>query len=780
MRYRGGNKTQYKRNIGFWLNGEQYSLSDAHERFQPHPEGVPRIMRNCLILGRLGVGKSILLKELCYMHRDSSELFPLYIPMGNWFNKVEAEMAYPTHTPNSPYERDVVACTKILLSLALIETTYEHGEYKYVEDAVNLFPSHPGTEADFPKWKNEQLNMVRSVLENQAHLTLPGSSFPTVYSVADAIGRAVNKSGKKVLFLIDGVDKRKLELFRVVGSLLQRGEYLAVIATRPCPCAPDPSVLPQGVILGNDYDIHWLGKNPRTQKWRDLIEKVLENSPFDQQVIEIAIDNLQPLTSLSGASVRTAIRICRGIDTNLHGGMSAEEAWNESIRSLVNEEKRAAGEVMAALCREEPDKIIRTIVEKAIDTRQEKKQKLGPAVLNIRTTEQLFLDEKIQEFLRVCVRDGVFIPLSPALEPVPDRYEINPLLTIPDESVVFSAFGDETCVFDIESEKFKYWVKEKPGGGRPTKKKVFVPYWMSDPKERGILAQRLRERAFGRFEVLTGEDIPPGQWSPRIRNLIKESHVIVCDLTVPRRDVYVEWGWAIGLNKQVLLGCKTEKDRERAPQWWTAEQKICPFGSDSNLEKFMFQLIHMLDMSPDRVATWHDSPLYEPMDYKPHPTCIGLIGHGNVFSEVQNICQSVADEYGFDLEFLFSEARKDKVRRGGLLYEMIPLARRAGTLVLVFDGTHADFLPCVAGGIFTSRDDLSIGKKRRKKKLFLINPLGSDEILPGLLTSKPKVETYSLTGKFTIEIRKHVLELNKWRSAIISQAKGPRDKRINK
>ncbi len=758
----------------FYLNAELYHLSDAHERFELHPEGVPRIARNCLLLGQQGVGKSIVLKELCYRHRESDNILPLYIPIESWINQIRAEMAYPRHTPVSPHEQDVIACTEILLSLALIETTHEHSGYEYVEKAISLFPSHLSSKVYFDKWKNDQLSIVRSVLEDGRRLSPTSSSFPTVYNVANTIGKAVSATSKTVLFLVDGVDKISLVQFEGVRSLLNRGEYLAVIATRPCPCAPDPSVLPSKVILGNDYDIHWLGKNPRSQKWRDFARDVLRGSPLDEKAIEIAIANLKSLTSLAGASVRTILRICSEIEFNIQERKSDEEAWNESIMSLINEEKRIAGEVMGAWCLEEPDRIIKFMVEKATVMRQEEgKQGPGPAILCISKSQKLFLDEKILKFLRVCVREGIFIPLNPALEPLPDDYEINPLLTIPDEHAVFSALSDETCKFYIECKKFKYWVKEKPSGGPPGKKKVFVPYWMSAPEKQGVLAQRLRERAFRRFEILTGEDTYPGQWSPEIKKLLKQSHVVTCDLTVPRRDVYVELGLAIGLCKQVLLGCETREEEKRNPGW-VLEQKIYPFGSDSDFDSFLCQLLRMLDIFPDRVATWLDSPSYEEsINYKPSPTYLVLIGHGNAFCNVQEICKTVAQEHKLFFEQVLSESGQEDVRHGGILYDIIPLARRAGTLVLLFDGTESDFLTCVAGGIFASRDFIRVGKKSCKRKLFLINFLGpnSKGITPGLLESKPKVNIYYKIDEFKIEIRDHISTLNRWLSDIILETR---------
>lgn len=766
------NNTGPRRNEDVWLAAENYHLSEVHQRFRLHPEGLPRITRNCLLIGQLGVGKTMVLKKLCYDFRDAPNKFPIYIPLNSWIRKILSETTYPWHTQQSPLEKDLVSCMTIVLSLALIDGALRYGGYQFVQDTVALYPSFPLNKSDFSQWMKSQIAMVRPVLESGSRLTTPYTSFPTLFNVADTIGQSGKAMNKTVVFLIDQLDKIPLSYFEVIKSLLHRGNHIAIIATRPCPCAPEPSILPPTMVIGNDYDIHWLGQNPRTPKWRNFILKILENSPFDKEVIEIAAANIKPLTSLAGPSVRTVIKICIGIESGLQERLSKDKAWGKAVRLFVDEEKTMAMEVMGAWC-ERPDRILGHITNSAMSVRQKRGKGPGPVVARIRNIEDLFLSEQAEKFLRTCVREAIFIPLRPALEAIQDRYEVNPLLITPGEEASFSTFDDEICEFDIVSKDLKQWIHDKPRGGGRTVKNVFVPLWMSDPEESGALARLLRERALGRFNVLTGEDIHNSeQWSPEIRKFIERSDVVVCDLSVPRRDIYVEWGWAVGKHKQVLLGCKAPRYEKKIPEW-AIERTIHIFGNGSDTDAFVSKLLHMLDRFPNRVAKWFDDPSNSSMAYSASPKVVGLIGHGDTFFQLQTICNSAAQECGMSFESLFSEGEKEIVKHGGILFDCIPLARRAGTLVLVFDGTEADFLTCVGGGVFTSSDYFYMGKKKRKKRLFLVNPLGANsrEMLSGLLATKPGVKTCNSTTIFQTHFRKHLAAINKWRKEIISKTR---------
>jgi hypothetical protein len=77
--------------------------------------------------------------------------------------------------------------------------------------------------------------------------------------------------------------------------------------------------------------------------------------------------------------------------------------------------------------------------------------------------------------------------------------------------------------------------------------------------------------------------------------------------------------------------------------------------------------------------------------------------------------------------------------RGGILFDTIRSARKATALILAFDGGESDFLPCVAGGIFTMADFYKIGNRHYPRKLILVSNPETLSVVPGLLGTKPGV-----------------------------------------
>jgi hypothetical protein len=69
------------------------------------------------------------------------------------------------------------------------------------------------------------------------------------------------------------------------------------------------------------------------------------------------------------------------------------------------------------------------------------------------------------------------------------------------------------------------------------------------------------------------------------------------------------------------------------------------------------------------------------------------------------------------------------------------MARKAGTLVLLFTGKSYDYLTCLAGGIFTTKDKAFMANRPFRRQLVLYNGtnLTQAEIIPVLLSTYPQV-----------------------------------------
>jgi hypothetical protein len=256
------------------------------------------------------------------------------------------------------------------------------------------------------------------------------------------------------------------------------------------------------------------------------------------------------------------------------------------------------------------------------------------------------------------------------------------------------------------------------------------------------LPERLKKGLLGKAKVLTGEQTHGSQqWSSDIRRFVKGSDLVVADITTPRRDVYVEIGWAIGAEKKVLLGVLNEADRRANPAWTRARQ-IRTFASDTDFNEFLRNIVRLLDEPQDRISNWIDDPSNEPLRYRARARNIAMIGRGPNWSALTGTIASLCKENGFNLEQVCLENADEE---GGILFTVIRAAKKAGTALLVFDGRETDLLACVAGGVFTTSDQMTVGKQKMSRKLVLLDDSGESatKVLPGLLRSKPGVSSYT-------------------------------------
>ena len=293
---------------------------------------------------------------------------------------------------------------------------------------------------------------------------------------------------------------------------------------------------------------------------------------------------------------------------------------------------------------------------------------------------------------------------------------------------------------------------------------------MSDPGPKASLPDRLRKGLLSRARVVTGNHAPGSpQWSPAIRELVKSSDLVVVDVTTPRRDVFVELGWAIGAKKQVLLGASNTSARDCSPAW-VRERQIRLFGSESDFDEFLGQLLNTLDSYPDRISLWIDDPSNESIEFKPSPQAVAMIGDLNVWGHLADKIAAVSAENKFSFEPLDLHNRANQ---GGILFDTIRLTRKAATLILAFDGGESDLLVGVAGGIFTMADFYRIGTRQYPRKLVLMSDSKTTPAMPGLLVTKPGVHSLSVTQDAVALLRTHFARVN----GLLSTARTAKSKR---
>lgn len=742
-----------------WLEAEHYHISDVPRVYKPHPEGLPTIARNSLVVGYPGAGKTMILKKLCADLATDPTVWPIYVQIEPWAAKVSGEITYPSGRRQTPRDRELLTCCTILIALGLIERVNKYADFELVRVATGLFPGGAATASGLPNWLETQIAVVRKVLEEGDPLPPEYSSFHTLFEIANAIGEAARSKDRTLVFLVDQVDKTSAVHFGTVASLLRRGEYVVVVASRPCPSAPERAALPTGLVVGNDYSVHWVGSNSRTPAWRDFILQIVRDQEFAEPVTQLVSDQIGPLTSLVGPSARAVLALCILLDARLSLGSEAQQAWADSITSLIEDQEAIAAEAIGAWC-EEPRRVISRLRDRAAEARRRVLKAAGPAAIRIRRGT-LMDSSNVDALIRVCTREGLFIPPSGVrhgLDGTLEVYETAPLLIAPRDPVALRGFDDEIVEFEVASSELDKWTSRRPRARSRSLKRVFVSFWMTEPRNRGALADRLRKGLLGKAEIITGEEFHGSpQWSPAIRHLIKDADVVVLDVTTPRRDVFCEWGWAIGAKKPVLLCAKDNQAREKNPRW-ARERQIRLFGSEAEFAALLGQLVQLLDSHPNRITNWIDDPTNASMDYRPSARLVVLLGAGEQWRALEQTCGSSARENGSTFEsFLTSQHASE----GGGLFAVIKLARRAGSLVLVFDGTDInDLLAAIAGGVFTTTDSVYLSGKKVTRQLIVVNTGGAAaQIIPGLLRSKQGA-TSVVAEEAHIYLRDHLQRVN--------------------
>ena len=749
-----------------WLDAERYRLSEVNDRFIAHPEGLPALARNCIVVGHRGIGKTMVLKKLCFDLRTRTDVKPIYINIEQWLGKVTCEAVYPVPQHITPREKDLITCTRFLVCLALL-----HGCDQYctsiVEVGASMLPRANEESMRFNEVMDVHLAVLRRVIERGAELPEIYHGCPSPFELANALGEAASESGFSLVFLIDQVDKLPGPHFHPVGSLLRRGAHVVVIGARPHPCAPDAIPALGTITPGNDYDTHRLGRDHRAESWRAFIRDVVTLLGLDPRTIDALHTHAQTISALAGPSVRSVLQLGLELQRHAAQGISPPDALSKAILARAAEERLAAETVLGGYCGDARG-FINNLRTRCLKTRQQNHKGPGPGRMDIQKGSNLFLPLEVASVLRVATREGILIPgptEAVGIDTLADSYEVSPLLLVPEDVAALAAIDTDVEHFDVYVSELTSWVARRRSRSSRTSQvaHVFVPYWMSSPKTEGSLPTLLREQLLGKAHIRTGEDLhryDSPQWSAEIRGLVRCCSLMVVDLSVPRRDVFVEWGWAIAYNKPVILACENRAQVKGIPQW-ASERNIHPYGDESEMDRLLARIVEMLDSPPDRIQRWKDDPENDPMDMASDAKTIGVAGAGTDYQAVVDFCNSVTLEQGCVLKTMHI---RDDPHQGGILFDAIRMARECSTLVLVFDGTAADLLTCIIGGTFSGTDNISLAKTRRKKLLCLLNASreGDDTILPGLLRTKPGVRSYHSVPSLNKEARLHMIDINNW------------------
>ena len=265
-----------------YLEAEQYSLDEAAARYRPHPDALPRLSSNTLLIGYPGAGKSQSLMRRCWELKHDSGTLPLYLPIEPWIATAASEMAFPLHSKMTPREASVREIANVLLALGIIATLQELDDDVAYAAAAECFATPPRRRSVLSRWMSNRCKRAGAflIMVSPCQTTTRRSGISSHSSTRSG---ASLTPGRKLILLLDQVERTSPLFFDAVSSLLRRGEFLAVVATRPCPTAPEQAVTPSG----HEFLVHWLGSSSRTEAWREFALDIIRTQGSDARVIEI-------------------------------------------------------------------------------------------------------------------------------------------------------------------------------------------------------------------------------------------------------------------------------------------------------------------------------------------------------------------------------------------------------------------------------------------------------------------------------------------------------------
>ena len=721
------------------LDADRYPTDVAASRYVKHPGVVPQPTEHWLILGPRGSGKTIMLKALYTEWRAVPGLLPVYIELQPSIAKIAGELPLYGHEPLSPRDRAMLDCMSLAVSVALVTGVAAALRPESTIDALKLFSWHPSA-GTLEEWTRNAHNKLWDAL-------VSGNPFdfetPPVSVVASTLGDSVRREAQKTLvLLVDQIDQVPAPVFRPIVSLLRRtSSYTTIMASRPCPTAPEQAVMPSDVVAGETYQVMSIGPELEIARREALIASVLHKLPFLDESKENLVKQSRTLASLTWPSLRLAIQICQVYEQMLMHGQSSS-AWQDAIVEVSHRYEDVVKDGLRAWCAN-PSQILREWRKDALEKDGTGADHIIRATLRL-VRRDLFasVDEDAAAFFRVALKHGILFPGAHeryVLDQLPDSFEVGPLLLITDATRLSPERAEVSVEWDVRHVDLKRWVKSsRPHEVRT--KRIFISYWMSDPiRKTSEVAEILRARLLDTVTLVMGEIHGSPQFSPKILQKVESCNLVLCDLTTQNRNIFVEYGWAIGLNKPVVQVAKVkEKEviRNRKYPGWLTARHFQFYETEEQQEKLCTSVIRLLNEPVDRVGQWIYEPPATDMMFRPKPTVMTLLGPGPLIEEVSSRCGDKIREYAVEFDaFAIGD-------QSAVLFECIRRARKAGTLALLFTGTSADYLTCLAGGIFTTKEYAYKASRRFRRQLVLFNgsALPRAEVVPNLLSSYPRVE----------------------------------------
>ncbi|MDG7030082.1 MAG: hypothetical protein JRN38_07580, partial [Nitrososphaerota archaeon] len=451
----------------------------------------------------------------------------------------------------------------------------------------------------------------------------------------------------------------------------------------------------------------------------------------------------QPGLARATLRVRPIIELARFLVKDLPAIRNPDEAFLESLRKVIVQEKEHAEDTFASMGAD-PRQVLkewRVIVAKGIDEKGGRSRLVG---FRPYSKTSLSLRNSSDRFLRESIRSGVLFSPDPWMpDELSSEFIISSFLST-DDAIAFRDglrnFDGEVSYSPVHFKQIDRWARPRAGGRRKQEMKlrsIFLSHWQSKPSEPERLLAALKSEGVTRFaNIVVGKPHGSPQFSEDIFDRVKESDMVVADVSTPRRDIFVEVGWAIARFIPVLFVTEKNSGHSNVPDW-LSERQIQRWTSPEGMASIVKYIGTTLDALPGtgssamRIQTWRlAAHNLDNMDRIPDPKKVAVF-HPLSMKQQLGRLKTTASELNMDFDPIETDARKPS-----LLYECIITAREAGTAVVVFDGTDGDFLGCVAAGLISARRQAKSAGTTYNRDLYLISLTERNGILPSLVSRR--------------------------------------------
>lgn len=691
---------------------DSYSILEAARIYRDHPDGLPQAALDQLLVGYPGSGKTLLLKKLCWDLLHGPEFLPVYIAVEGYVSQIAGEAVYSPDVRGSEPNAHMRDAITFLLDLALVDGTLDaglpdiaaHGVEAITTGKVEAAPVAT-IGARYRHWRQTVLPDLTSSIELGQPVPETVARPPSVFAVSKAMGQAAQRLQKRLVLLVDQTDRLRPFYFRTLTGLLRRSETFVTIATRPSPSAPHATTMDAGAAP--DHSTHWLGRSSPHADWSKFLAEVIHGrTDIDPLLSEYLQSRRETLDSLFRPSIRRVIEFTTVV-REASRSLPFDDAWDYAVRQALDFEVNEAASSLAVVSGE-PLAVIRDWQDRASTASP---SRFVGAGFSVDAADRL--TDRVQRFVRVCVRDGILIPrgtANPRFDQVLGKYEINPLVCAPERAQPdLSEFRRKPRRIPADPEDLVRWAGGRRFTTRGRRELPRVLVVGEDIDQTRTLAEALR------IELEPAATILPANRGPKIDAEIRSSDLIAGDVSSVGAFVAYCLGLAVAASKPVKTAVLSETV---TPIGWFPPSGLEGLPVDEALHALAFEIGDHLRRPASPVDRWRSDRRGRSLSYRAEANRIGVVGALRTMPAARELLEVGEHDFDFEIEILNTDDPPKS------LFDLVRMARRNALLVVApkSDSPTATALAMFVAGAAKTNRKVQIGAFSTVRRTIVIAP----------------------------------------------------------